>query len=118
TIKFDGTGKKKLSDVDGKHTINMSPDTKYYIDRYSNIKTPTHVGLYDNSGKELKLLEDNAAVSAFIKTHAYSAPELFKFKTSDGVTLDAYMIKPFDFDQSKKYPVVFTVYGGPESHSI
>jgi dipeptidyl-peptidase-4 len=118
SIKFDGSGKKKLSEVDGKHTINMSPNTKYYIDSYSNIKTPTHVALYDNTGKELKMLEDNAAVAAFIKTHAYSAPEMFKFKTSDGVTLDAYMIKPFDFDQSKKYPVVFTVYGGPESHSI
>ena len=118
TIKFDGTGKKKLSDVDGFHTIDMSPDTKYYLDTYSNITTPTHVGLFDDSGKALKMLEDNVGVSAFVKSHAYSAPELFKVKTSDGATLDAYMIKPFNFDPKKKYPVVFTIYGGPESHAV
>ncbi|MCC8423829.1 S9 family peptidase [Mucilaginibacter sp. UR6-11] len=118
SIGFDGTGKKKLSDVDGFHTINMSPDTKYYLDTYSNLTTPTHVALFDANGKALKMLEDNAGVTAFLKTHEYSAPELFKVKTSDGATLDAYMIKPFNFDPSKKYPVVFTVYGGPESHSV
>jgi dipeptidyl-peptidase-4 len=118
TIKYDGTGKRKLSAVDGFHSINMSPDTKYYIDTYSNISTPVQVGLYDNSGKPLKILEDNQAVTNYVKTHAYSAPELFKFKTNDGVTLDGYMIKPFNFDASKKYPVVMTVYGGPESHSV
>jgi dipeptidyl-peptidase-4 len=118
SINFDGSGKKKLSRTDGFHSINMSPDTKYYIDSYSNITTPTHVSLFDNTGKQLKELEDNKAVSDFLNTHAYAAPELFKVKTTDGLTLDAYMIKPFNFDASKKYPVVFTVYGGPESHSI
>jgi dipeptidyl-peptidase-4 len=118
SINFDGSGKQKLSQANGFHSINMSPDTKYYIDSYSNISTPTHVGLFDNTGKQLKMLEDNQAVTNFLNTHAYSAPELFKVKTTDGVTLDAYMIKPFNFDPAKKYPVVFTVYGGPESHSI
>jgi dipeptidyl-peptidase-4 len=118
SIKFDGTDKKKLSEVDGFHTIDMSPDTKYFIDTYSNLTTPTHVGLFDDSGKALKMLEDNPGVTKFLKTHEYSAPEMFKVKTSDGATLDAYMIKPFNFDPSKRYPVVFTVYGGPESHAV
>jgi dipeptidyl-peptidase-4 len=118
TIKFDGTGKMKLSDVDGFHNINMSPNTSYYLDTYSNISTPTQVGLYDDSGKQLKMLVDNGAVTDYLKTHAYAAPELFKFKSSDGITLDGYMIKPFNFDPTKKYPVVMTVYGGPESHSV
>jgi dipeptidyl-peptidase-4 len=108
----------KLSDVDGFHNINMSPNTSYYLDTYSNISTPTQVGLYDDSGKQLKMLVDNGAVTDYLKTHAYAAPELFKFKSSDGITLDGYMIKPFNFDPTKKYPVVMTVYGGPESHSV
>ncbi|MFD2873989.1 S9 family peptidase [Mucilaginibacter ximonensis] len=118
SIKFDGSSKKKLSAVDGFHDVNMSPDTKYYLDSYSNISTPTHVALFDNSGKALKMLEENKGVTTYLSTHAYSAPEPFKVKTSDGVTLDAYMIKPFNFDENKKYPVVLTVYGGPESHSF
>jgi len=118
SIKFDGTDKTKLSTVAGFHDINMSPNTKYYLDSYSNVSTPLHVGLCDDHGKVLKMLEDNNGVSEFVKTHAYSAPEYFKFKTTDGVSLDGYIIKPFNFDPTKKYPVVMTVYGGPESHDV
>ena len=118
TIKYDGTGKKKLTDVPGHHTIDMSTNTAYYLDKYSNTSTPTQVTLCNSQGKVLKQLEDNKEVSAFIKTHAYSPVQLFQFKTSDGVTLDGSMIKPFDFDSTKKYPVVMAVYGGPESHDV
>jgi len=96
----------------------MSPNTKYYLDSYSNVTTPLHIALNDDHGKTLKMLEDNHAVSEFIKNHAYSAPEFIKFKTADGVSLDGYIIKPFNFDPNKKYPVVMTVYGGPESHDV
>jgi dipeptidyl-peptidase 4 len=118
SIKYDGSGKKKLTAVKGFHDIDMSTNTAFYIDSYSNTSTPTQVGLYDAKGKLLKLLEDNKAVSNFITIHAYSPQELFQFTTTDGVKLDAYMIKPFHFDASKKYPVVLTVYGGPESHDV
>ncbi len=117
-VGYDGAKKEKLSRVKGYHNVNMSPDTRYYIDEYSNINTPWHAGLYDAHGKMLKLLQDNQAVSDFIKLHFYSPPELFRFKTSDGVDLDGYMIKPYPFDPAKKYPVVFTIYGGPESHEV
>jgi len=118
SIKFDGSGKTKLSTVPGYHDINMSPNTKYYLDSYSNVNTPLHVALTDDHAKVLKMLEENSSVTNFLKTHAYSAPEYFKFKTTDGVSLDAYMIKPFNFDPNKKYPLVMTVYGGPESHDV
>ncbi|HTI10459.1 MAG TPA: DPP IV N-terminal domain-containing protein [Puia sp.] len=118
SIKYDGTGKKKLTEQKGFHTIDMSSNTSYYIDEYSNTLTPRHVGLYNAQGKLLKSLQDNQAVSEYIKTHAYSPLELFHFKTSDGVDLDASMIKPFNFDPSKKYPVVLAIYGGPESHGV
>jgi dipeptidyl-peptidase 4 len=118
SIKFDGKDKKKLSTVPGYHDINMSPNTKYYLDSYSNSTTPLHVALNDNSGKTIKLLEDNHAVDDFTKSHAYAPKEYFKFKTADGTNLDGYLIKPFDFDPTKKYPLVLTVYGGPESHDV
>lgn len=118
SIKYDGTGKKKLTEAPGHHTIDMSSNTAYYLDKYSNTSTPTQVTLCSNQGKVLKPLEDNKEVSAFLKSHAYSPAQLFQFKTSDGVTLDGSMIKPFNFDSTKKYPVVMTVYGGPESHDV
>jgi len=118
SIKFDGSDKTKLSGVPGYHDINMSPNTKYYLDSYNNVSTPLHVTLNNDYGKILKTLEDNHAVTDYLKTQAYSAPEYFKFKTTDGVSLDGYIIKPFNFDPNKKYPVVMTVYGGPESHDV
>jgi dipeptidyl-peptidase-4 len=118
TIKYDGTGKKRLTEAPGHHTIDMSANTAYYLDEYSNDTTPTQVGLYAAQGKLLKQLEDNHAVSEWIRTHAYSPQQLFRFKTSDGITLDGSMIKPFHFDSTKKYPVVLAIYGGPESHDV
>ncbi len=118
SIKFDGSEKRKLSDIAGFHEIDMSPDTKYYLDKYSNTTTPTHVALRNDKGTQLKMLEDNAAVNTFLITKIYSTPELINFKTSDGVSLDGYIIKPFNFNPTKKYPVVMTVYGGPSSHDV
>lgn len=118
SIRFDGTEKAKLSDIPGYHDVNMSPNTRDYIDSYSNTKTPVHVILSDDKGKTLKTLEDNHDVNEYLQNYNYSTPELFRFKTSDGVSLDGYLIKPPDFDPHKKYPVVMTVYGGPESHDV
>jgi dipeptidyl-peptidase-4 len=118
SIKYDGSQKTKLSQISGFHDIDMSPDAKHYIDKYSNLTKPTQIALYNNQGKLVKMLEDNAAVSSFIASRAYSTPELINFKTSDGVNIDGYIIKPFNFDPTKKYPVVMTVYGGPSSHDV
>jgi dipeptidyl-peptidase-4 len=118
SIKYDGTGKKLLTPATGRHNIDMSPSTAWYIDDYSNSATPRQVSLFNSQGKMLKLLEDNHGVKEFIKAHAYSPQTLFQFKTSDGVSLDGMMIKPFNFDSTKRYPVVMEVYGGPESHNV
>jgi len=118
SIKYNGSKKTRLTQQTGFHDINMSPNTKYYIDKYSNSSTPTHVDLCDSKGKVLQTLEDNKAVTDFIAGHAYSPQEIFHFKTSDGVDLDGSMIKPFNFDPHKKYPVVLAIYGGPESHAV
>ena len=118
SIRYDGSGKKRLTQAAGHHTIDMSPSTAWYIDEYSNRSTPIQVGLYNNQGKLLKQLEDNHGVREYIKSHVYFAPELFRFKTSDGVMLDGSMIKPMHFDSTRRYPVVMAVYGGPESHGV
>jgi len=118
SINFDGSGEQKLFTVGGYHDVNMSPNAKYFLDAYSNTSTPLHVNLCDDKGKVLKTLEDNQPVSDYLKAHAYSEPVHFPFANRDGTSLDAYYIKPYNFDPNKKYPLVLLVYGGPESHEI
>ncbi|HUX92536.1 MAG TPA: prolyl oligopeptidase family serine peptidase, partial [Ignavibacteriaceae bacterium] len=76
------------------------------------------VELWDTNGKMLKKLENNSDVTTYLSTHVYSPKELFSFETSDSVKLDCSMIKPVNFDSTKKYPVILSIYGGPESHSV
>ncbi|HXD79371.1 MAG TPA: S9 family peptidase [Puia sp.] len=118
SIRFDGSAKKRLTQAPGKHDIDMSGSTAWYIDRYSDTRTPLHVGLYTSGGKLQKMLEDNKAVSDFTAKHFYSPNILFRFRTNDGAELDGEMVRPINFDSTRKYPVVFSIYGGPESHDV
>ncbi len=117
-IGFDGKSKRKLTQTSGNHALNMSPSGKYYIDTWSNTSTPRQVELWSTRPRKLTTFEDNRAVQQRLQTHAYSPLELFKFTTSDGVTLDASMIKPPDFDPARKYPVIVSIYGGPGSQQV
>jgi dipeptidyl-peptidase-4 len=117
-INFDGRSKRKLTQTTGNHSFNMSPNGKYYIDTWSNPTTPRQVELWSTAPRKLTTFEDNKAVLQRLQTHAYSPVELFKFKTTDGVTLDGSMIKPPDFDPARKYPVIVSIYGGPGSQQV
>lgn len=117
-IGSDGKNKQRLTSVAGRHTVNMSPDGQYFIDRYSNVQTPTQVELCKASGKLLKSLEANAAVTSYVTTHAYAPKELSSLTTSDGQRIDISIIRPLNFDPSKKYPVMLDIYGGPGAQSV
>ncbi|HUP88763.1 MAG TPA: alpha/beta fold hydrolase, partial [Longimicrobiales bacterium] len=117
-VKFDGTGKRRLTQQTGNHRFNMSPIGKFYIDSWSNTQKPRQVELWSTAPKMLKSFETNPQVTQYVAAHAYSPLELFKFTTSDGVTLDGQMIRPPDFDPSKKYPVIVSIYGGPGSQQV
>lgn len=117
-VKFDGKGKRRLTQTAGRHLFNMSPSGKYYLDTWSNVSTPRQVELWSTAPKNLKTFETNTAVSQYTATHAYTPNELFKFTTSDNVVLDGSMLKPPDFDPSKKYPVILSIYGGPGSQQV
>jgi dipeptidyl-peptidase 4 len=117
-VNFDGKNKRKFTQTPGRHLFNMSPTGKYYIDTWSNTKQPRQVELWSSAPKKLTTLENNAAVSTHVAANAYSPTELFKFTTSDGVTLDGSMIRPPDFDPAKKYPVIVSIYGGPGSQQV
>jgi len=120
SIRFDGSRKQRLTQEPGTHSIDMSPNTRYYIDSWSNTETPRRVELWttDGNGRVLRELETNEQVREYLADHVYSPVELFSFTTSDGQRLDGSMIRPPDFDPNRRHPVVLTVYGGPGSQGV
>jgi dipeptidyl-peptidase 4 len=118
SIRFDGSNQRRITTAAGNHRINMSPTATYFLDRYSSVHQPTQVELWSAAGQKLRTLENNAAVTSWLATHAYSPAEIFSFTTSDGVHIDGNMVKPVPFDPNKRYPVVFSVYGGPGSQDV
>jgi dipeptidyl-peptidase-4 len=117
-VKFDGTGLERITTTPGRHTIDMSPNAQYFIDSYSSTAQPRQVELWSTTTGKLRTMEENGGTKQWLATHEYSPLELFSFTTSDGVKIDASMVKPVPFDPSKKYPVVFTIYGGPGSQGV
>jgi len=118
SIRFDGSDQRRITTTEGNHRINMSPTATFFLDRYSSLKQPTQVEIWAASGQKLRTLEDNAATTTWLQTHAYSPAEIFSFTTSDGARIDASIVKPIPFDPNKRYPVIFDIYGGPGSQQV
>jgi dipeptidyl-peptidase 4 len=117
-IQMDGKNKKILTPEKGTYAINMSKDFKYYIANFTDAATPLKVTLNEASGKEIKVLEDNQELKQRLAQYAFQNKTFFTFPTVDGAILNGYMIKPSNFDESKKYPVLMYVYGGPGSQNV
>ena len=117
-IGLNGNGKRKISTVSGTNSASFSSDFSYYILSNSNSKSPLFVSLHGSDGKLIRVLEDNAKAKARIAEYQISPTEFFSFTTSEGVSLNGYMIKPANFDPNKKYPVFMYVYGGPGSQNV
>ena len=120
SIGFDGSGKRQYSDEPGRHSFDMGPNGRFYLDSWSNTNTPTQVELWstENGGEKLEKLVDNQSVKEYINRYVYSPRELFSFTTSDGQELDGYIIKPIDFDPEETYPLILMVYGGPSAQGV
>ncbi|WP_038029004.1 S9 family peptidase [Thermonema rossianum] len=108
----------QLTQAAGVHRIDMSPDCSYYIDNYSSAQTPPRYSLHTGNGKEIAVLEDNAQLAKTVSRYAISPKEFFTIKNSEGIELNAWRIKPLNFDETKKYPVLMFVYGGPGSQQV
>lgn len=117
--KIDGKGKKtKLSTRTGTNNALFSKNLNYYINTYSSAQTPTLITLNNNKGQEMATLLDNKELKS--KTAQLNMPtkEFFSFKTSEGVELNGWMMKPANFNPSKKYPVIMHQYSGPGSQQV
>ncbi len=108
----------KITQAPGTHTINMSSDLRYYIDTYSSVTTPPVVSLHSADGRKIKTLEGNEKLIDTLVEYELPAPEFMTVPGADGTPLNAWMIKPSDFDSNKEYPLLMYVYGGPGSQTV
>jgi dipeptidyl-peptidase 4 len=114
-VHADGTGLARISTEPGTHRINMSPDTRYYFDRFSNIHTMPSLRLLDSSGKVKSTL---ASPRPELLPAGMQFPELLTFPAADGFAMPAQILKPRNFDPVHKYPVIIHVYGGPSAPQV
>ena len=117
-IKTDGTGKTKLSVKAGSNEPVFSKGMKYFINYHTSANTVAYITLHNAEGKELKVLKDNNGINKNIKEYSANPKEFFTFKTSEGVELHAWMIKPKGFKNKTRYPVYLTFYGGPGHNEV
>ncbi|MFK7787616.1 MAG: S9 family peptidase [Crocinitomicaceae bacterium] len=116
-IGLDGSTKTSISSEEGHNDAEFSNGMKYFIKTYSNANTPAVFSLCDNTGKEISVLENNSDLNDRLSNYALSKKEFVKFK-GHSEELNGWMIKPADFDPSKKYPVYVNIYCGPGHNTV
>lgn len=119
SIKLDGSGKKRLTLQTGTNNATFSPNFQYFINSYSSAKNATKYTLNNSkTGKEIKVIVSNEELEVKLQKYNLPSKEFFELTTEKGHKLNAWMIKPKDFDPSKKYPVFMYQYSGPGSQQV
>ena len=116
-VNLDGTGLRLLDPGDASHASMMSDSGKYFINTYSQVNSAPRSDVFDTTGAKLADLETTDFTA--LKDAGFKFPEPFMVKADDGVTdLYGVMYKPFDFDATKRYPIIAFVYPGPQTESV
>lgn len=114
-VGLDGKNLLQITKGEGTHAVNISPKGSYFIDTWSSFSTPGSMIAYDKRGKQVR------EIYRFEQPEPSTVPrtDFVKIPTSDGLfEMPATITYPLGFDPSKKYPVIFTIYGGPDSKNI
>ena len=116
-VNLDGTGLQLLNPGNFDHNFSMNDKKNYFVNTSSRINSTPTSALYSTDGKKLMDLETADLSSLFAAGYKY--PETFKVKADDGITdIFGVMYKPYDFDSTKKYPIIEYVYPGPQTESV
>jgi dipeptidyl-peptidase-4 len=118
-VRLDGSKLARLSNHEGSHAPDFDPTFALYLDRWSDLNTPTQLRLHEAAtGKEARLISENLRPAASLSAFSLSRPELVRFKARDGYPLDAILLKPTNFDPARRYPVFCPVYAGPQAPNV
>ena len=115
-VNLDGSGLKRLTDEPGSHRARVSPGGSYFIDTFSSVLTPSKMNLHREDGTLVRNLADSR--TPLWEEYNLPKKELLSIPTEDGLTLPGYWILPPDLDKTKKYPVLFRIYGGPGGGTV
>jgi dipeptidyl-peptidase-4 len=115
-VRLDGSGLTRLSKAAGMHTARFGPSFAYFVDTWSDISTPPQMWLRRNDGSDVRAIEENKV--AVLKQYKLSTPDFVQVPTRDGFVMEAMIIRPPNFDPSRRYPVYQLTYGGPHSQTV
>ena len=115
-VKVDGSGLQRISEAAGTHAAKFNPSMTYFVDAWSDVNTPSQARLHRADGTLAKVVDAN--LSSALADYDLPKPEFLQVKARDGFVLEALMIKPANFDASKKYPVYEYHYGGPHAQQV
>lgn len=102
----------------GVNSASFSKNCRYFINTYSSTTTPPVTAVYDDEGKQLRVLARNDDIKQAYDSLRLTTPEIFSFTTGEGVELNGWMLRPADFDSSKQYPVLMYQYSGPGDQQV
>ncbi|HEY3172885.1 MAG TPA: S9 family peptidase [Thermoanaerobaculia bacterium] len=114
-VGLDGTGFSRLTSSRGQHSPELSPDGRFLLDTFSSVTEPPVLSLMDPAGKEIRAVH---RPESLLSEYELATTEEANLRADDGARLEARLVKPADFDLSRKYPVVVFVYGGPHSQVV
>lgn len=115
-VKLDGKGLQRLTFGEFTHAVKLSPNGSYFVTTYSNAETPPKMAVVDKAGKMVREIAD--AKGTGFATTDFARTELVRVKTPDGFDLPVRVVWPVNLDPAKKYPVLFSVYGGPNAGTV
>jgi len=116
-VNFDGSGLQLLNAGNFDHSFSVNDKKTFFVNNSSRVNTTPVSALYSTEGRKIMDLETADLSSLFAA--GYKFPELFKVKADDGITdIFGVMYKPYDFDSTKKYPIIEYVYPGPQTESV
>lgn len=118
SINLKTEEKKRLTNLDGTNEAFFNNTYTYFINEYSSAETVPTYTLCDNNGKIIRILEDNKELKQKIIEAKLSKKEFIQLETSEGITLNAWMLKPQNMIPGKKYPIMLCIYGGPGSQEV
>ncbi len=116
-VGIDGKGLRRLTPGDGWHTVRFNEDKSLYIDSFSSVAHPGYRRLYKRDGTLVRELAE-ASMRPEAAKRGFSQPELVQIPTRDGGSMDAVIVKPLPFDETKAHPVWITSYFGPAAPSV
>lgn len=115
-VRLDGTHLERLTRPAGTHSVQVAPGGGYFLDSFSSLDQPQRQDLCLGDGKLVRTIDQRW--TPLLDKYALGRRELFAIPTEDGWNLPAFWVLPPDFDPTKRYPVIFTIYGGPGTTDV